>query len=610
MAVAIALAIAAGPAAALGLGQLQVKSRPGQPLVAEIPIVSSDPAELEGLQVQLASPDTFSRVGLEPPQGVVSSLRFEPALDAAGRPVIRVTSAVPVETPLLTFLLQVDWSQGRLVREYSALLDTPDTVAATVQPSIEAPVVAPSNAIVRPPPIVPIAIETPHPIAPPPPSAQAVAAAAPVARAPAPEPTPEPSPVAEAAPAPAASSAPHQFGPVRAGQTLGEIAASMDTGRHQSPAQIMLALLRANPDAFIGGNVNRLKQGAVLTLPAADAIAAVDRSEAAALLHQQISQWRAAQPVRPQSQAVATTTAPDASREAPKAQPAAKATRTVGARLEIAPPSAGSRQRAGTQSGIEAGGEGEMLRQQLQETKETLAARDAEVNELKARVTELEKLQQQQQQLITMKDSALAAAQQTLAKSNAATAAPAPVASKTAATPAPVASTQAATPAPPQTQGGGFWLWGGLALLAAATVGWLLTRKRHRASAAPKRIFDTEALAASIPVARDVDAAEQGVGLNAEYMPDQLIAPRPMQAPRSARVAVSEAVAPPWHGDVQADTSPAAVATPASPNAQLAMAQACLTRGDDDAARVLLLEVMDGRDPAARDVAAHLLRDL
>jgi pilus assembly protein FimV len=92
-------------------------------------------------------------------------------------------------------------------------------------------------------------------------------------------------------------------------------------------------------------------------------------------------------------------------------------------------------------------------------------------------------------------------------------------------------------------------------------------------------------------------------------MPDQLIAPRPMQAPRTARAPVTEVVAPPWHGDVQVEAPPAP-ATLASPNTQLAMAQACLDRGDDDAARVLLLEVMDGRDPAARDVAARLLRDL
>src|SRR3546814_10192821 len=69
---------------------------------------------------------------------------------------------------------------------------------------------------------------------------------------------------------------------------------------------------------------------------------------------------------------------------------------------------------AGKRSGIQAGGEGDML-QELQQTKETLAARDAEVQDLKTRVAELEKLQQDQQQLIALKDGKLAETQQALA---------------------------------------------------------------------------------------------------------------------------------------------------------------------------------------------------
>ena len=121
----VLLGILAVPAFALGLGQIQVKSRPGEPLLAEIPIVSSDPTELQGLQARLASPDTFRRIGLEPPQGIVSDLQFTPAVDERGRPVIRVTSTAPVQQAGLTFLVEVDWGQGRLVREYSALVDAP-----------------------------------------------------------------------------------------------------------------------------------------------------------------------------------------------------------------------------------------------------------------------------------------------------------------------------------------------------------------------------------------------------------------------------------------------------------------------------------------------------
>src|SRR5690606_9190336 len=128
------LALACGPALALGLGQIEVKSRPGEPLLAEIPIVSSDPSELEQLQARLASPETFARVGLEPPSGLVQDLQFTIGLDGRGRPVIRVTTQAPVQQPLLTFLLEVDWGQGRLVREYSALIEAPETVAAVAQP--------------------------------------------------------------------------------------------------------------------------------------------------------------------------------------------------------------------------------------------------------------------------------------------------------------------------------------------------------------------------------------------------------------------------------------------------------------------------------------------
>src|SRR4249919_2712821 len=168
VALALALIAVAGPAAALGLGQIQVKSKVDQPLLAEIPIISSDPSELEQLQARLASPDTFRRIGLDPPTGAAADLDFSVALDERGRPVIRVTSSAPVDQPLVTFLVEVDWGSGRLVREYSALLDTPRTVAAPAQPPIEAPVVAPSNVIER-----PVAAA---PVAPPPAEAPADAA--------------------------------------------------------------------------------------------------------------------------------------------------------------------------------------------------------------------------------------------------------------------------------------------------------------------------------------------------------------------------------------------------------------------------------------------------
>jgi pilus assembly protein FimV len=582
-ALAIGLALATGPAAALGLGQIQVKSRPGQPLVAEIPIISSDPSELQGLQVQLASPETFSRVGLEPPQGLVSSLHFEPALDATGHPVVRVTSEAPVQQPLLTFLLEVDWAQGRLVREYSALVDAPRTVSAPLQPPIQAPVVAPPNTIARP--ATPVAAQPPAASTSAPPTAT-------VTRVP--PPAPKPTPVAQT-PAPAAPVATARrsdtYGPVRPGQTLGEIAADLPGAAGYSAAQTMLALLRANPDAFIGGNINLLKSGAVLHLPPADEMTRLDQRQAAALVHEQIVQWREARKPPVQQAVVSDASAVATSERQRPAKATQASTRTADARLEIVPPSGRAANQA-RQSGIDAGGEGEMLRQQLQETKETLAARDAEVNELKSRVAELEKLQQQQQQLLTMKDSALAAAQQNLAKANNQPAAPVVSTAATQQQPAPAP--------PPQAQGTSIWLWGALVLVLTALAGWLFSRRRPRADAPPRRTFDTGALAASMTAAASSRDVAKGGPL-----------PKASQAKPTA-TAPGPTVRPPWHAPVDAvpEVDTAAETPPPEATQKLEQAQAYLDLGDEDAARALLRDVLNGRDPAARDRAARLLRDL
>jgi pilus assembly protein FimV len=595
------LALLAGPAAALGLGQIQVKSQPGQPLLAEIPIISSDPAELQGLEVRLAPPETFERVGLQPPTDDVSALHFEPALDARGKPVIRVTSAVPLQQPLLTFLVEVNSNGIRLVREVSALLEAPRTVAAPMQPPIQAPVVAPSNTIVRPveAPVataplaapVPTPTPTPTPVVPP---------ARPSATAIPPPPAASPAPVAVTAPASAIAAA-AEYGPVRQGQTLSQIAGQLDTAPGYSLDQTMLALLRTNPDAFIGEDINRLKQGAVLRIPHADELSRYSASQAAAVVREQVANWREARRPTPQPAAVAGTPTTPVPQTAATNKPAPRVT---DARLEIVPPSASNGRRAGTRSGIDAGGEGDMLRQQLQETKETLAARDAEVQELKTRVADLEKLQQQQQQLLTMKNSELAAAQQNLAKTNQAA--------------APVQAQQPVPASPEPPSRAPIWLWGGIALIAVALLGWWLSNRRR--SAPPvTRLFDTAALAASVPtteavVVDDITVADDGVYAAQDVEVDEeAMTSEPASTPVSAVSAAWGGIStaePTWHAGVPAATATPVAADAINASQQLELARAYLDMGDDKAARELLRDVLDGRDPAARAEAARLLRDL
>lgn len=441
LAVSAALALASGAAGALGLGQIEVRSRAGQPLLAEIPIVSTVPGELDELQARLASPETFARIGLQPPQGVVDDLRFDITSDRNGRPIIRVTTERPIQQPLLTFLVEVDWGQGRLVREYSALIDTPSAIAAPVQPPIQAPTAAPSNTIQRP---VGASQRPAGPASQRPESGEQ-------------QPT-------------AAASVPGEYGPVQRGETLAAITSRLGLADGASLNQAMIAMLRANPDAFIEGDINRLRRGAVLRVPAADEVAAVDAAQASQIVRDRMRQWREARrqavvdAAPPQAEASPRATGAPAAAKPAAPSPAAAAPRAgADARLEIVPPAANRAAQAGTQSGQQAGGEGTMLQQELQQTRETLAARDAELQELRSRVAELEKLQTDQQRLLALRNEELAAAQTRLA--------------------APAAT---ATPSqPPREADGGSvlpWILGGAALLALALAAWW-ARRRPAASA-------------------------------------------------------------------------------------------------------------------------------
>ena len=661
IAIASALLLAAGNAWALGLGQIEVKSRRNQPLLAEIPIISTTPGELEALQARLASPETFRRVGLSPPTGVAANLQFSLGSDARGRPVIRVTTVAPVDQAVLNFLIEVDWGQGRLVREYSALVDAPRTASAPLQPAISAPVVAAPNVVQRPAtqaPALPVPPQ-PKPVpATPVPAPQPQAEPAPPAVAIAPLPSaqpaaePAPSPVA-AAPAPVAT-APAQYGPVKRGETLSRIAGSLGLDGF-SLDQTMLALLRANPDAFLGDNINRIKRGAVLRVPGSDERSGVNADEAALVVREQMQQWRqarrpVAQPESTEAAAAAPTdkqpsaagtatrsveageTTAAAKPTAPK--PATAAPRRQQARLEIVPPSAPGKA-TGTRSGTNAGGEGSMLQQQLRQKDEDIAAKAAEIGELKERVAELEKLKQQQDQLLSMKDSELAAAQQRLA--DARTAAPPPPA-----TPATTAqAAQAAQPTEqPQSSSPMPWLWGSLGLVVMALLAWLFVRRTPKTTpkSSPRRGFDSSTLAASMaaPTLDDAPAPAIEADTDVDVDVDTAQAAAAEPAPATTVVDLADvpgtpaprAEAPNWHsGWVKTTPPPPAPADapvprfvpqepdlPPPPQAsveqRMKLARAFLDIGDDHSAKELLRELLDGPDPAARTEAARMLREL
>ncbi|MCZ8165382.1 FimV/HubP family polar landmark protein [Silanimonas sp.] len=451
---AMALAFIASDAHALGLGTLEVKSQLNQPLVAEIPLIGVGPGELDALSVRLAPPEAFDRVGLPRPAGVTANLQFSVGRNARGEPVVRVTTSNRVDDPFVAFLLEADWGRGSVVREFTALVDPPHIAAAVVTPMAAptvaavpapAPVPTPEPAAEMPPlsvPSPPVA-ETepapvaeplpPEPVAPlPEPTPAPVAATPPPAEpAPQPEAAPQPPPPPEPAPQPVVAEAPPPPQPrptpvpaaipaatpgsheVAEGETLWRIASSNQQGT--SVAQMMLAIQRANPDAFLRDNINLLRKGAVLRIPTPDEARGLANAEAEDRVREQMAAWRALSPTpapMPSPGEAPTAALPPAATAQAPARPSATPSTPASGRLEIAPPAGAGA--AGAQSGASSGGSGSELRAQLDQAREDLSVREAELRELQSRLTEQESLANEQKRLIELKDRQLSAMEQAL----------------------------------------------------------------------------------------------------------------------------------------------------------------------------------------------------
>jgi len=244
----------AATANAAGLGKLTVLSSLGQPLRAEIELTAVSAEEASGLVAQLASADAFRTANIDF-NPALTSLRFE-VEQRNGRQLIRVSSSQPVNEPFVDMLLELKWNGGRMVREYTFLLDPPDMRSAN-SPQVAAPVDLSRQAT----------------------APAATAPNAPLASAPA---TPAPSAGTGVGQAPA-NAAPTRPQParksgeqynVKKGDTLSGIAIQVKPG-DISLDMMLVALYRVNPEAFSGNNMNRLKSGQILKVPDSGAIRSI-----------------------------------------------------------------------------------------------------------------------------------------------------------------------------------------------------------------------------------------------------------------------------------------------------------------------------------------------
>jgi len=359
LAVAAATAFSSSFTHALGLGDLAVKSSLNQPLEAEISLLEVRDLTTLEIKSQLASPEDFSKAGIDR-QFFLTGLKFSPVIGANGKPFIRVTSSKPVKEPYLNFLVEVLWPNGRLLREYTLLLDPP--------------LYRPQQVIYAPQPAVTAA-----------PSRTAQTAPQPAVRA-----------------ATASTTLQGTEYRVQRNDTLWDIA--QRTGGHASVHQTMLAIQDLNPNAFIDGNINRMKSGQVLRLPTEQNIRSRSRAEAIAQVSQQNSSWKTRRTAPPAAERQLDATHRNAADAAPTQIEKADSLRLVA----DAPGEAGQAADEGTAVGLKG------LQDQLASSKERLDSTILENEDLSGRVDDLNSQIDKLKRLIELKDNQLAQLQNSI----------------------------------------------------------------------------------------------------------------------------------------------------------------------------------------------------
>ena len=386
----------------LGLGEIEVTTALNQELNAEIQLLSAAPEDVETLILKLASREEFIRAGIDRPY-MLNSLKFS-AETRDGVPFVRVTSDKPVREPFLSFLVEVDWPRGHMMREYTILLDPPVFLEQQAPAQQEQ--------------LRPAAMESSPPAARGVSEPQSSSGFRPAVMG-----ATATTPSAAAAPAPEAgvqttqAQAPYQSAPaytqtyyqspggyrVQQGDTLWSLADAMRPDQSVSIEQMMLAMLRSNPEAFINENVNGLKRGYILRIPDGDDIVSINQDEAVAMVREQNALWRE------YYQAVAGgETASSMDREG-EGSAGAGMDESGDSRLEIVAAGSGT-SAAGAKDPTQMSSS--ELRAELALAREALETERVEKEELNQRVVSLEGQVDRMKSLLTLEDSDLAEMQQ------------------------------------------------------------------------------------------------------------------------------------------------------------------------------------------------------
>ena len=386
----------------LGMGDIEVNSALNQQLNARIELLSSVPEDVETLIVKLAAREEFVRAGLDRPY-TLSDLKFRPFVENS-KVYIQVTTAKPIREPFLNFLIEVDWPKGHLIREYTILLDPPVFMSQQDTGSAR-PAVAESES--RPPAPAPVKVD----------QAERPAAggfrpaigvtATPIA-------VPKPSQSVQSAPiarqsqtyAPVATQqqtsykSPSGDYRVQAGDTAWSLADSMRPDQSVSVQQMLLAMLRINPEVFINENVNGLKKGYILRIPDRAEITSISQTEAKAIVGEQNALWREYQ------QALGVDQPASAINREGESEFKSGIRSSSDSRLSIVSAGSGAAASGETKDPTEM--TAEELRQQLAIAREQLETSRVENEGLEGDVGSLEQKIKKMQSLLQIEDAAMA----------------------------------------------------------------------------------------------------------------------------------------------------------------------------------------------------------
>jgi pilus assembly protein FimV len=558
-AVLAAASLAWSPAAwSLGLGDAAVESFLNQPLQVRIDLISQPSDDLTTLSARLASAADYEMIGASL-EAVPVPIRFS-IEDTDGDAYILGSSDLPINNPVVRLIVEVNWSSGRMLREYTLFLDP-----ATVAEPAPAPRVDQRTAVPAPPP-------------------------ARASEEPGTEPQPQP-----ARPVSRVPSA-QEYGPVQSGDTLWEIASDWSSGSGLGINRVMIAIQRENPAAFARGNINLLKRGAILRMPTVEQVESVSSSAANREVVAQQEQFvaRRASPAAPlpveeslppaaveetapapaypveseaSDEAAAEPEAADAAAEQPgEVQPVDEAVAIEEAPmdvLELVPPSAdaelaSAEDLGGAADAGEADASAQQLRENLARTEEELINQQQQNEYLEERIRELESRLKTSEEG-TAADADLANMETRLREQR-----------------------EAAATGEDKPWYKRLLIWFiGLLVLAAGVVGWLFSRRGQPGE------FEGAATVSAEPLREIQSDAEEVLRTLTQESPEETGGEPETPEEPAAAIEAKVVRFPSGEGDAKLLDEESS-----DPEIQLDLARAYISMGDREAARVILDEVL------------------